>query len=83
MAKKTFEQAMKQLELIVQELESGDLELEKAIKKFEEGIRLSKFCAQKLDQTEKQVSLLMKDAAGNVSAVAFEPENNRPDEPDE
>ena len=83
MAKKTFEQAMKQLELIVQELESGDLELEKAIKKFEEGIRLSKFCAQKLDQTEKQVSLLMKDAAGNVSTVAFEPENNRPDEPDE
>jgi exodeoxyribonuclease VII small subunit len=80
MAKKTFEQAMKQLEQIVQELESGDLALEKAIKKFEEGMQLSKFCARKLDETEKQVTLLMRDASGGVSAVAFEPENNKPDD---
>ena len=40
MAKKTFEQSMQQLEQIVQELESGDLPLEKAIKKFEEGTQL-------------------------------------------
>ena len=43
MAKKTFEQAMKQLEKIVQDLESGDMALEKAIKTFEEGVQLSKF----------------------------------------
>ena len=43
MAKKTFELAMKQLEQIVQDLEAGDIPLEKAIKKFEEGIQISKF----------------------------------------
>ena len=51
--KQTFEKAMKQLEQIVQELESSDLPLEKAIIKFEEGIRLSRFCSEKLDETEK------------------------------
>ena len=56
MAKKTFEQSMKQLEQIVQDLESGDLALEKAIKKFEEGIQLTKFCAKKLDETEKKIT---------------------------
>ena len=54
MAKRTFEQSMKQLEQIVQELESGDLPLEKAIKKFEEGIQLSKSCSKMLDETEKK-----------------------------
>ena len=57
MAKKTFEQSMKQLEQIVQELESGDLSLEKAIKKFEEGIQLSKFCSKKLEETEKKITI--------------------------
>lgn len=71
MAKKNFEQAMKQLEQIVQELESGDMPLEKAIKKFEEGIQLSKFCNQKLDESEKKVTLLMQDALGDVSEEPF------------
>ena len=71
MAKKTFEQSMQQLEQIVQELESGDLPLEKAIKKFEEGIQLSKLCAQKLDETEKKVSMLLKDEQGNITEAPF------------
>ena len=71
MAKKTFEQSMKQLEQIVQELESGDLPLEKAIKKFEEGIQLTKFCARKLDETEKKITLLSEDENGNVTESAF------------
>ena len=71
MAKKTFEQAMKQLEQIVQDLESGDMPLEKAIKKFEEGIQLSKYCTSKLDESEKRSTILMKDAAGDVSEVPF------------
>ena len=50
---------MKQLEQIVQEMESGDLPLEKAIQKFEEGIRLTRYCTEKLDETEKRVTLLM------------------------
>ena len=75
MAKKTFEQSMKQLEQIVQELESGDLPLEKAIKKFEEGIQLSKLCAQKLDETEKKVSMLLEDDQGNVTEAPFPADN--------
>jgi exodeoxyribonuclease VII small subunit len=47
MAQKTFEQSMKQLERIVQELEGGDLPLETAIKKFEEGMKLTKSCSEK------------------------------------
>jgi len=71
MAKKTFEQAMNQLEQIVQDLESGDMPLEKAIKKFEEGIELSRYCTEKLDESEKRITILMKDAAGNVSDMPF------------
>jgi exodeoxyribonuclease VII small subunit len=74
MAKKTFEQAMKQLEQIVQDLESGDMPLEKAIKKFEEGIQLSKYCGGKLDESEKRITILMKDGAGDVSDMPFEHE---------
>ena len=71
MAKKTFEQAMKQLEKIVQDLESGDMPLEKAIQTFEEGIQLSKFCSQKLDETEKRITILMQNSEGKVSETPF------------
>ena len=74
MAKLTFEIAMKQLEQIVQELESGNLSLEDSIKKFEEGIKLSKFCSAKLDETEKKITLLLKDQNGNVIEKPFVPE---------
>ena len=75
MAKKTFEQSMKQLEQIVQELESGDLSLEKAIKKFEEGIQLSKFCSKKLEETEKKISILLKDTNGEITEAPFKTED--------
>ena len=79
MAKKTFELAMKQLEKIVQELESGDMPLEKAIKKFEEGIKISKYCSEKLDESEKKITLLMRDADGeNMSEVPFSAEAEKP-----
>lgn len=71
MANLTFEKAMKKLEQIVRELESGDQPLEKAIKKFEEGVQLSKFCSEKLDETEQKVTLLLKDQAGNVFEKPF------------
>ena len=75
MAQKTFEQSMKQLEKIVQELEDGDLPLEKALKKFEEGIKLTKQCSAKLDETEKKVSILLKDADGTMTEQPFMSEN--------
>jgi len=74
MSKTTFEQSMKKLEQIVQELESGDLPLEEAMKKFEEGIKLSRLCSKKLDETEKKTTLLLQDQKGNVSEKPFESE---------
>ena len=71
MPKTTFEQSMKKLEQIVQKLESGDLPLEEAMQKFEEGIKLSKLCSEKLDETEKKVTLLLQDQKGNVSEKPF------------
>ena len=65
---------MKKLEQIVQELESGDLLLEEAMQKFEEGINLSKLCSEKLDETEKKITLLLQDQKGNVSEKPFESE---------
>lgn len=72
MAKKmTFEDSMTQLEKIVEDLEAGDLPLDTAIKKFEEGVRLSKFCSDKLEETEKKISLLVKDQAGAIEVRPF------------
>jgi exodeoxyribonuclease VII small subunit len=76
MVQKTFEQSLKQLERIVQELEDGDLPLEKAIKKFEEGVQLTKFCSQKLDETEKKISILLKDTEGQITEKPFIPDND-------
>lgn len=74
MTKLNFEKSMKQLEQIVQELESGDLSLEKAIKKFEDGVRLSKLCSKQLDETEKKVTMLLRDQNGKISVNSFMPD---------
>jgi exodeoxyribonuclease VII small subunit len=80
MASLTFEKAMKKLEQIVRELESGDPPLEKSIKKFEEGVQLSKFCSEKLDETEQRITLLLKDQTGNVFEKPFVSEIEPEDE---
>ena len=51
--KLNFEETIKQLELIVNELEKGNLSLDESVKKFEEGIKLSKLCNQFLNNAEK------------------------------
>lgn len=70
---------MKQLEQIVEQLESGDLPLEKALKKFEDGIQLSRLCSSMLDETEKKITRLTKDRNGTISEQPF---NGQPLEPD-
>ena len=77
MAKQTFETAMNRLESIVHELESGDLTLDEALKRFQEGVKLSKFCSNKLDETEKKVSILLKDEEGSVQAEPFQDESSK------
>ena len=73
--------AMKQLEQIVQDLETGDMPLEKAIKKFEEGIKISKYCSEKLDESEKRITLLMQDSNGKkISEIPFATDNETSEE---
>jgi len=71
MPTKTFEDAIQQLEQIVKDLETGDLPLEKAIKKFEEGVRLSKLCTKKLDETEKRITVLLVNEKGDLVEEPF------------
>jgi len=65
-AKKTvnLEKSLTDLEEIVEELESGDLPLEKAMKKFEEGIKLTRNCQTALKEAEQKVEILLKSAGG-------------------
>ena len=56
-----FEEAMKRLEEIAQELEKGDLDLDQAVKKFEEGMALSKKCNEILQEAEKRITILIQE----------------------
>ena len=66
MAKLSFEKAMEQLEQIVEELEDRDVPLEKALKKFEKGVSLSKYCSELLDETEKKVTILLNGPKADI-----------------
>lgn len=55
-----FEECMQRMEIIVQQLERGDLPLEEALKLFEEGVGLSDSCRKELDQAEGKVEILLK-----------------------
>lgn len=61
----SFEQALGRLEDIVRRLESGDLGLDESLALFEEGIRLSRFCSRQLDEAERKIEVLLKDAGGD------------------
>ncbi len=71
MTKVSFEKALAQLEQIVREMESGTLPLESALKKFEEGIKLSRFCSQRLEETERRISLLIENQNGSITEKPF------------
>ena len=55
-----FEDAMKRLEEIANELEKNDLDLDASVSKFEEGMNLSKQCSKMLEEAEKKISVLIK-----------------------
>ncbi|MDP2681630.1 MAG: exodeoxyribonuclease VII small subunit [Deltaproteobacteria bacterium] len=74
MAEIKFEDALKRLEEIVDALEKGDIPLEKSLKIFEEGVRLSRLCNKMLDKAEKKVEILMRSENGELEARPFEPE---------
>lgn len=68
-----FEEAIKKLEEISKELESGNLSLDESVSKFEEGMKLSKTCTKMLNEAEKRINILInKD--GEISEENFTPE---------
>ncbi len=71
MKEPSFEEALNKLEKIVEELEDGNLPLEETLKKFEEGIKLSRLCEKKLKGAQKKVSMLTRDEDGNLKEVPF------------
>jgi exodeoxyribonuclease VII small subunit len=56
----TFEESMKKLETIVADMEKGELDLDKSLAMFEEGVKLVRFCSGKLEETKKKVEILIK-----------------------
>jgi exodeoxyribonuclease VII small subunit len=69
-----FEKAFHELEAIVKRLESEELPLDESLQLFEEGIRLSRFCNQKLEEVEKKIELILADAKGQPRVEPFEEE---------
>ncbi len=59
MKEKSFEEMMEELEKISQELEKGELPLDESVKKFEDGMKLSKECANILENAEKKITILV------------------------
>ena len=72
MAKKKFEDALAELEIIVQRLEDPDVPLDEAVGLFEDGIKLSRFCSQKLDEVEKRVDMLLHNEQGGATTCVFD-----------
>jgi len=72
MAKDKFEDNLNRLEAIVKKMESGELSLEESLKTFEEGIKLYRLCAQKLDEAERRVEILLQQGETLTTAPFME-----------
>jgi exodeoxyribonuclease VII small subunit len=77
---RTFEASLEALEQIVRELEQGDLPLEKSLELFEQGIRLSRECQERLSQAERRIEVLLRDNQGRPVVATFEGSNAIPQE---
>ncbi len=73
----TYDGLVSRLEHVVGELESGQLTLEQSIERFAEGVRLAREASRKLDDAERKVELLVRNADGEDETVAFDPESGR------
>jgi exodeoxyribonuclease VII small subunit len=69
---KSFEASLEALEEIVHQLENGDLPLEKSLELFEDGIRLSRQCQERLNQAERRIEVLLRDNQGRPVVSEFE-----------
>ena len=67
-----FEKALERLEKIVEDLEQGNMPLEDALKKYEEGVKLSRLCAQKLAQAESKIEVLTRTLNGTLESAPLD-----------
>ncbi|QSH41126.1 exodeoxyribonuclease VII small subunit [Lentisphaerota bacterium ZTH] len=72
-----FEKALEELEEIVDQMEQGDMPLDKMIQHFERGCALSKLCRKKLSNLEKKIELLVKDNGGDGEWEDFDASSER------
>ena len=77
---RSFEASLEALEQIVHQLESGDLPLEKSLELFEQGIRLSRECQERLGQAERRIEILLRDNQGRPAVTNFEPKQSNKNE---
>ena len=71
----SFEESLKQLEVIIAKLEKGDLPLEESVRLFEEGVRLSNACKVEIETAEGKVQILLKQKDGTLQAAPFAEKN--------
>lgn len=69
-----FETQLASLERIVRELERGDLPLEQSLELFEQGVKLSRECQERLNEAERRIETLLRGGDGTTIAVPFEAE---------
>lgn len=67
-----FEEALEKLEKIVEDLEGDDLSLDESMKRYEEGMRLSKLCSRRLEEAKKKIELLVKGEDGKFLTKSLE-----------
>ncbi|HEX8286340.1 MAG TPA: exodeoxyribonuclease VII small subunit [Pyrinomonadaceae bacterium] len=67
-----FEGQLASLERIVRELERGDLPLEQSLELFEQGVKLSRECQERLNEAERRIEVLLRGGDGATIAVPFE-----------
>ena len=73
-----FESSLEELERIVRELERGDLPLEKSLELFEQGVKLSRSCQERLNEAERRIEILTRDSHGRPTVRPFESEDEVP-----
>lgn len=71
MAELKFDQALKRLEKLVEEMEKQEIPLEESLEKYEEGVKLARQCLEKLDRAEKQIEILKKPSGDEPETEPF------------
>jgi exodeoxyribonuclease VII small subunit len=66
-----FEKAIQRLEKIVDDLEKGELDIDKSLEIFEEGIKMSRVCSKKLNEAESKIEKLTRDQKGELVSELF------------